>query len=225
MVQTQYTVHHCTASPEFHQGTRSQSPSQSLVTGLRMRCSVQASLAITLALVASITAVKTTTNDYLQPYKFVKPLKDLEDLYMKTAEDKTELSDDDSEVEADDGDELVPDQIQSRSGEALLEAEPLMTDNLSPPAPAKAEALPKPQPLTSRKRQRVAASSRHELRDRMSNHKIDDEEEEEEEEVAEKKEEKDTKSPVAEALRSPGPPIDNEEYYYYDDDYYEYEAS
>merc|ERR1719264_839498 len=157
-----------------------------------MRCSVQASLAITLALVASITAVKTTTNDYLQPYKFVKPLKDLEDLYMKTAdsEDKTELSDEDSEVEAEDGDELVPDQIQSRSGEALTEAEPLMTDNLSPPAPAKAETLPKPQPLTSRKRQRVAASSRHELRDRMSNHKIDDEdeeEEEEEEEVAEKK--------------------------------------
>merc|ERR1719330_123465 len=176
-----------------------------------MRCSVQASLAITLALVASITAVKTTTNDYLQPYKFVKPLKDLEDLYMKTAEDKTELSDED-------GDELVPDQIQSRSGEALVEAEPLMTDNLSPPA--KAEPLPKPQPLTSRKRQRVAASSRHELRDRMSNHKIDDEdeeeEEEEEEEVAEKKAEKDTKSPVAEALRSPRPPIDNEEYYYYD---------
>merc|ERR1719330_1317389 len=159
-----------------------------------MRCSVQASLAITLALVASITAVKTTTNDYLQPYKFVKPLKDLEDLYMKTAEDKTELSDEDA-------DELVPDQIQSRSGEALVEAEPLMTDNLSPPAPAKAEALPKPQPLTSRKRQRVAASSRHELRDRMSNHKIDDEEEEEEEEeeeVAEEKAEKDTKSPVAE---------------------------
>merc|ERR1719264_735379 len=154
-----------------------------------MRCSVQASLAITLALVASITAVKTTTNDYLQPYKFVKPLKDLEDLYMKTAdsEDKTELSDEDSEVETEDGDELVPDQIQSRSGEALLEAEPLMTDNLSPPAPARTEALPKPQPLTARKRQRVAASSRHELRDRMSNHKIDDEEEEEEEEeVAEK---------------------------------------
>merc|ERR1719264_2333834 len=122
-----------------------------------MRCSVQASLAITLALVASITAVKTTTNDYLQPYKFVKPLKDLEDLYMKTAdaEDKTELSEEDAEVEAEDGDELFPDQIQSRSGEALMEAEPLMTDNLSPPAPPKAETLPKPQPLTSRKRQRA----------------------------------------------------------------------
>merc|ERR1719215_981815 len=52
----------------------------------------------------------------------------------------------------------------------------------------------------------------------MSNHKIDDEEEEmeEEEEVEKKVEKKDTKSPVAEALRSPAPPMDNEEYYYYE---------
>ena len=136
---------------------------QSLVTGLRMRCSVQASLTITLALVASTTAVKTTTNDYLQPYKFVKPLKDLEDLYMKSAEDRTDNTHEATEVEVNEDDaKMDPDKIQSRSGEAHpVDAEPLMTDELSPPAPAKSESLPVAQALTTRKRQRVAASSRH----------------------------------------------------------------
>merc|ERR1719297_169067 len=138
-----------------------------------MRC-----LALLLA-VATATAVKTTTNDYLQPYKFVKPLKDLEDLYKKA---DTEAGEEDAvaELSAEEA-EAAPDKLQSRSGEAHpVAAAPLMSDELSPPAP-KSESLPVAAALTARKRQRSSASSRHQFRDRMSNHKIEDEEEEEEE--------------------------------------------
>ena len=79
-------------------------------------------------------------NDYLQPYKFVKPLKDLADLYQKAAEKKEDV-DDLVEEEAKESEEVVPDVIQSRSGEAHPIEEksksPLMSDELSPPAPAK----------------------------------------------------------------------------------------
>merc|ERR1719323_669446 len=53
----------------------------------------------------------------------------------------------------------------------------------------------------------------------MSNHKLDKDTEDVEEEDDQEKVE--SKKPVAEALRSPAPPMDHmDEYYYYDDEYY-----
>ena len=70
----------------------------------------------------------------------MKPLKDLADLYQKAAEKKEDV-DDLVEEEAKESEEVVPDVIQSRSGEAHPIEEksksPLMSDELSPPAPAK----------------------------------------------------------------------------------------
>merc|ERR1719282_1717530 len=93
----------------------------------------------------------------------------------------------------------------------------LMSDEMSPPAKMEPETLPKAEPLKMRNRQRTSSTNRHEFRDRMSNHKLDkDTEDVEEEEDQEKVE---SKKPVAEALRSPAPPMDHmDEYYYYDDE-------
>ena len=188
---TLYTVHSSFTRPSW-------SRAQSLVTAPTMRC-----LALLLA-VAAATAVKTTTNDYLQPYKFVKPLKDLEDLYKK-ADTEAEAGEEDAvaelSVEEAEEAEAAPDKLQSRSGEAHpVAAAPLMSDELSPPAP-KSESLPVAAALTARKRQRSSASSRHQFRDRMSNHKIEDEEEEEEIEVGEAEDEADVSKDMDEDMQ------------------------
>merc|ERR1719422_3064023 len=136
-------------------------------------------LLLVLVSLAPILAVKTSTNDYLQPYKFVKPLADLEELYKKSSEAKeTEESEDndDAKVDLEESDD-TPDVIQSRSGEAhpIGDTKALMSDEMAPPAPAKMEpeTLPKAEPLKMRNRQRTSSTNRHEFRDRMSNHKLD----------------------------------------------------
>ena len=197
---------------EFHQTLHLQS----LVTARTMRCYSLASLLTVITLISSVLAVKTSKNDSLQPYKFVKPLKDLEDIFKKASDDeKEDVVEEDIKVEESDE---VPDKIQSRSGEAHpLRNDlknPLMSDELSPPD-VKSESLPQPSPLSqSRMRNRQRTSST--FRERMSNHKTDEEEKEEKEELEEVDDETDKsaeKTPVAEPLRAPMP----EEYYYYDD--------
>jgi len=101
-------------------------------------------------------------DDYLQPYKFVKPLKDLEELYSKHS--TTPIA----EARSDTGitiEEVVPD---------TLERKILMTDGLLAP---EEEGLPQAQPLRDlkgRTRKRVLASD---SKTRLGNHKTEDEEE------------------------------------------------
>ena len=112
---------------------------QSLVRSHSMRCYLQIAVLAVLLALSLVTAEKSSKNDYLQPYKFVKPLADL-DLFMKAKEpadneDAVEEEDED-EAEGDDTktetDSDSPDVLQSRSGEA----HPLMSDDLLPPKPA-----------------------------------------------------------------------------------------
>merc|ERR1719266_2665275 len=169
-------------------------------------------------------------DDYLQPYKFVKPLKDLEELYSKhsTAPVAEARSDTGITIE-----EVVPD---------TLERKILMTDALLAP---EEEGLPQAQPLRDlkgRTRKRVLASN---TKTRLGNHKTEDDEEEEEakEEEVDEIEEEEVEAkvlpdvvaersgeavvkegPKAEPLKGkPGSYYGEDEYYYYyyDDEYYE----
>merc|ERR1711892_573159 len=125
---------------------------------------------------ASALAVKSTTNDYLQPYKFVKPLKDLEELYSKhrVREEEEKVEDEAVVPEA-----PVAPIAESRSGEAHPvvedeETKPLMTSDLSAPKKVDdSESLPKALPMTdmrNRSRKRVSLEKKEE-KDRISNHR------------------------------------------------------
>merc|ERR1711892_1017885 len=172
---------------------------------------------------ASALAVKSTTNDYLQPYKFVKPLKDLEELYSKhrVREEEEKVEDEAVVPEA-----PVAPIAESRSGEAHPvvedeETKPLMTSDLSAPKKVDdSESLPKALPMTdmrNRSRKRVSLEKKEE-KDRISNHRTHKTEEEKLEEEEEK-----PAGPKAEPYK--GRPSEQEYYdddeYYYDDEYYD----
>merc|ERR1711892_992121 len=173
---------------------------------------------------ASALAVKSTTNDYLQPYKFVKPLKDLEELYSKhrVREEEEKVEDEAVVPEA-----PVAPIAESRSGEAHPvvedeETKPLMTSDLSAPKKVDdSESLPKALPMTdmrNRSRKRISLEKKEE-KDRISNHRTHKTEEEKSEEEEEK-----PAGPKAEPYK--GRPSEQEyydEYYYYDDDEYYYD--
>ena len=103
-------------------------------------------LGLLLAIAPSLLQAAKTTDDYLQPYKFVKPLKDLEELYSKHAPAAESRSEPVKEEEA----------------PSKLEKKILMTDGLEVPDLATGdETLPLAQPLRDlkgRTRKRTSAS-------------------------------------------------------------------
>merc|ERR1711899_59845 len=165
-------------------------------------------LLVILAVAPTIVQTAKTTDDYLQPYKFVKPLKDLEELYSKHAPAAESRSD------------TVKDE----------EEEPdLVTGD---------EVLPRAQPLRDLKGRTRKRTSTSESKARLDNHKTVEEEDEEVEPeddleaeeievlpdvVAERRGQaaKET-GPKAEPLKGKPYYSDDEYYYYYyDDEYYE----
>jgi len=168
---------------------------------------------LTVCLVSVCLSVR-STHDYLQPYKFVKPLESLSDLYSEPEETEENLP--------------IVQIAQSRSGEALPLIEEdkeekvednksLMSDEMFPPDLTESlpEALPQKK---SRSRKKVEESEDEETtkdkkEDRIGNHQSVDNEE---------GKEKDT-GPKAEAFKGrPKAYYDDDEYYYDDDEYYEY---
>ena len=161
-----------------------------------------------------------TTDDYLQPYKFVKPLKDLESLYSQHAM---------AEDRSDQGANLKLVEEPSK-----LERKVLMTDELEVPG-AEEESLPKALPLRDlkgRTRKRVLANHKTEEEAEVEE---DKEQLEEEKKVVDKKAESVepdvlqerrgniTDGPVAQPLKGKQPYYSEDEYYYYyyDDEYYD----
>merc|ERR1719225_587872 len=113
--------------------------------------------------IAPIQAAK-TTDDYLQPYKFVKPLKDLEELYSKHAPAAESRSD------------TVEDEEEEPS---KLEKKILMTDELEVPDLATGdEVLPRAQPLRDLKGRTRKRTSASDSKARLDNHKTDETEDE-----------------------------------------------
>merc|ERR1719365_447691 len=184
-------------------------------------------LGLLLALAPSLTHAAKTTDDYLQPYKFVKPLKDLEELYSKHAPA--------AESRGDTGKEGRTEEVPSK-----LEKKILMTDELEVPDLATGdETLPRAQPLRDLKGRTRKRTSASDSKARLDNHKTDESEDEvveaeddlegEEMEVlpdvvAERSGQaaKETGGPKAEPLK--GKPYysdDDYYYYYYDDEYYD----
>ena len=180
-----------------------------------------------LALAPSLLQAAKTTDDYLQPYKFVKPLKDLEELYSKHAPPAESRSETVKEART----EEVP---------SKLEKKILMTDELEVPDLVTGdEALPRAQPLRDLKGRTRKRTSASDSKARLDNHKTDETEDEvveaeddlEAEEmevlpdvVAERSGQaaKEAGGPKAEPLK--GKPYysdDDYYYYYYDDEYYE----
>merc|ERR1719350_976323 len=180
-------------------------------------------LGLLLVLAPSLLRAAKTTDDYLQPYKFVKPLKDLEELYSKHAPAAESRS------------ETVKEEVPSK-----LEKKILMTDELEVPDLATGdEVLPRAQPLRDLKGRTRKRTSASDSKARLDNHKTDETEDEvveveddlegEDMEVlpdvvAERSGQaaKESGGPKAEPLK--GKPYysdDDYYYYYYDDEYYE----
>ena len=112
--------------------------------------------------IAPIQAAK-TTDDYLQPYKFVKPLKDLEELYSKHAPAAESRSD-----------TVTKEEVPSK-----LEKKILMTDELEVPDLATGdETLPRAQPLRDLKGRTRTRTSASDSKARLDNHKTDEDEDE-----------------------------------------------
>ena len=180
-------------------------------------------LAVILAVAPTFVQTAKTTDDYLQPYKFVKPLKDLEELYSKHAPAAESRSD----------------TVKNEEEPSKLEKKILMTDELEVPDLVTGdEALPRAQPLRDLKGRTRKRTSTSESKARLDNHKTDEEEDEEvePEEDLEAEEMEVLPDVVAErsgqAAKETGPkaePLkgkpyysdDEYYYYYYDDEYYE----
>jgi len=187
-----------------------------------------------------------TTNDYRQPYKFVKPLTDLGDIYQR-AERKTPISSKrtSAKVEKRLGfssrmDEKRPsrpsrmedEKRPSRPARMEDDNKAMSTDNseVAPMAsamkapPPKAESMPEPEALKSRSRKKIMSKEvkkeKSEEDSSMANHRIEDEDKEE------KLEAESRGGPKAEPLRQrqrytkPEPEPKEEYEYYYDDSYY-----
>ena len=123
-------------------------------------------LGLLLALAPSLTHAAKTTDDYLQPYKFVKPLKDLEELYSKHAPA--------AESRSDTGKEGRTEEVPSK-----LEKKILMTDELEVPDLATGdETLPRAQPLRDLKGRTRKRTSASDSKARLDNHKTDESEDE-----------------------------------------------
>ena len=192
---------------------------------------------LALLLLPSLALAAKTTDDYLQPYKFVKPLKDLEDLYKAHSSAPLTVAQDRSDDVANLGEEEEkPSKFERKS---LL----TMSDALEVPELLSGvdEDLPQAQALRDlkgRTRKRVQAP---ETKARLDNHKTDEEEDTEEEMVGFEEKVEDevvpdvvaervgvaskeiVAGPKAEPLRSQPlyPESEYYEYYYYDDEYYE----
>ena len=181
-------------------------------------------LGLILAIAPSNIQAAKTTDDYLQPYKFVKPLKDLEELYSKHAPAAESRSD-----------TVTKEEVPSK-----LEKKILMTDELEVPDLATGdETLPRAQPLRDLKGRTRKRTSASDSKARLDNHKTDEDEDEvveadddlEADEmevlpdvVAERSGEvaEEAGGPKAEPLK--GKPYysdDDYYYYYYDDEYYD----
>merc|ERR1712223_2166702 len=98
------------------------------------------------AVAPTLVQMAKTTDDYLQPYKFVKPLKDLEELYSKHAPAAESRSD----------------TVKDEEEPSKLEKKILITDELEVPDLVTGdEALPRAQPLRDlkgRTRKRTSTS-------------------------------------------------------------------
>ena len=212
-------------------GTAASGPSPPALVSLSCASAAMSAIGPKLAIcqlglilaIAPIQAAK-TTDDYLQPYKFVKPLKDLEELYSKHAPAAESRSD------------TVEDEEEEPS---KLEKKILMTDELEVPDLVTGdEALPRAQPLRDLKGRTRKRTSTSESKARLDNHKTEEEEDEEvePEEDLEAEEMEVLPDVVAErsgqAAKETGPkaePLkgkpyysdDEYYYYYYDDEYYE----
>merc|ERR1712223_374999 len=170
-------------------------------------------LLVILALAPTLVQMAKTTDDYLQPYKFVKPLKDLEELYSKHAPAAESRSD------------TVEDEEEEPS---KLEKKILMTDELEVPDLVTGdEALPRAQPLRDLKGRTRKRTSTSESKARLDNHKTWDLEAEEMEVLPDVVAERSGQAaketgPKAEPLKGKPYYSDDEYYYYYyDDEYYE----
>merc|ERR1711936_707505 len=121
-------------------------------------------LGLLIALAPSLLRAAKTTDDYLQPYKFVKPLKDLEELYSKHAPAAESRSDTVTKEE----------ELPSK-----LEKKILMTDELEVPDLATGdETLPRAQPLRDLKGRTRKRTSASDSKARLDNHKTDETEDE-----------------------------------------------
>ena len=199
------------------------------MSAIRPKLAIQRlGLLMLLAQAPSLLQAAKTTDDYLQPYKFVKPLKDLEELYSKHAPAAESRSETVKEARTE---EEVP---------SKLEKKILMTDELEVPDLATGdEVLPRAQPLRDLKGRTRKRTSASDSKARLDNHKTDETEDEvvEEEDDLEAEEmevlpdvvaersgqaAKEAGGPKAEPLK--GKPYysdDDYYYYYYDDEYYD----
>merc|ERR1712223_1873352 len=170
-------------------------------------------LLVILALAPTLVQAAKTTDDYLQPYKFVKPLKDLEELYSKHAPAAESRSD------------TVEDEEEEPS---KFEKKILMTDELKVPDLVTGdEVLPRAEPLRDLKGRTRKRTSTSESKARLDNHKTEEEEVEEMEVLPDVVAERSGQAaketgPKAEPLKGKPYYSDDEYYYYYyDDEYYE----
>jgi len=179
-----------------------------------------------------------TTNDYRQPYKFVKPLTDLGDIYQRS-ERKTPISLKRTSpiVEKRLGfssrmDEKRPSRMDEKRPIRMEEDNKAMSTDVSEVAPMAsamkappplAESMPKAEALKSRSRKKMTSKDKKEKSEEdssMANHRIEGEDKEE------KLEAESRGGPKAEPLRQrqrytkPEPEPEEEYEYYYDDSYY-----
>lgn len=171
-----------------------------------------------------------TTNDYRQPYKFVKPLTDLGDIYQR-AERKTPISSKRTSavVEKRLGfssrmDEKRPSRKEEDNkamSTDISEVAPMASAMKAPPPLA--ESMPKAEALKSRSRKKMIKEVKKEKSEEdssMANHRIEEEDKEE------KLDAEARGGPKAEPLRQrqrytkPEPEPEEEYEYYYDDSYY-----
>jgi len=153
-----------------------------------------------------VSASATNKMDYLQPYKFVKPLEDLDQIFADTKTDAL------GEVDEKAEDTLEQPIAEARSGEAApLDIDDLMTASLSAPEPV-AEKLVDNVGLRSRKKKTTTSSPTTQKSDQKQRSASVDQEME----AAESAEPR--MAPLRSRRLPPRP--EDEYYYYYDDDYY-----
>merc|ERR1739844_277414 len=164
-----------------------------------------------------------TTNDYRQPYKFVKPLTDLGDIYQRRSERKTPIVEKrlgfSSKMDGNNAG-FMSRMDDKKKAIDTSEVTPMASALKAPPP----EAMPKAEALESRSRKKTIKKeikeeeSDEEKENSIANHRIEEDDKEE------KLEAESRGGPKAEPLRQRQKytkPEPEEEYeYYYDDSYY-----
>lgn len=158
-----------------------------------------------------------TTNDYRQPYKFVKPLTDLGDIYQRRSERKTPI------VEKRLGFSSRMD--GENKGMEISEVTP-MASALKAPPPPQPESMPKAEALKSRSRKKTGnkeikdEKSDEETENSIANHRIEDEDKDKDEKAQAESRGGPKAEPLRQRQRYTKPEPEEEYEYYYDDSYY-----